>query len=711
MKLLVRLLSISSGLLIAIFYSSKVELPVYSQTSPDGNIKLTFNIDTKGIPFYTINYLKDTLIYKSQLGIDFTDTRSLKDNFELIDVEYKTINSSYKPLYGENEEIDQSHNQITIYLKEKYRNGKDLTLQFKIFNDGVGFRYLFPTQKKFKTFRIKEEQTEFNIKRNAYAWWIPANYVSDEMLYNASPLNKVDSIIKGKFIKGANEFYMKNDASTIVGFNTPLTLYSQKGYYLAFHEAEQLDYADTKIILQKKNGSYKLKTFLTPSSSEPYKVMGKGEYKTPWRAIIIAKSPSQLAESNLIFNLNQTPDKRIKYEEWAKPIKYVGIWWGYHIGKYGWDYVTDKPHGATTENAKAYIDFAAQNGFDAVLVEGWCDYLSDSVAKSLKLKNYKDIPHKLRNYTQPFPDYNLEEVAAYAKSKKTQLIAHNETMGMTQNYEAQLEKNFQYYQSLGIHYVKTGYAWYIENGKYYHQEQFNIQHYTKVMQMAAKYQINLIVHEGNKDTGLRKQYPNLMTRESVRGNEYNAWDKAMGNPPEHETILPFTRQLAGPIDFTPGIFDITFDKYKELQRVNTTKAKQLALYVVLYSPIVMAADLIENYEKDSAFQFIKSVPVNWQKTKVLKAEIGNYVVTARKNGENWYVGGITDENSRELKVNFSFLDSKKKYRATFYTDAESTSLDQNPTKVKIFNQEIDNKAEILIKLAQSGGFAIKIEAL
>jgi alpha-glucosidase len=451
----------------------------------------------------------------------------------------------------------------------------------------------------------------------------------------------------------------------------------------------------------------KLTSELVPSPDSAT-VKAKTPFKTPWRTIQIADKPGDLMVSDLILNLNESSQFKDD-TTCCKPLKYIGIWWGYHLGKWSWEPGDKKrEHGANTANSKIYIDFAAKHHIKGLLIEGWNPALTDTSFARTFSKSSGDYPMGLRDYTKGHPDFDLIEVARYAREKDVELMLLDETMGAVRNFEAQMEKAFKLYDSLGIHYIKAGHAWYIENKEHFHKDQWKIQYDMRVLQAASKYHINVIAHESNKDTGLRRRFPNYQSREAARGNEYNAWDKAMGNPPEHETIIPFTRGLAGPIDYTPGIFDLTFDKYKGPQRVNTTKAKQLSLYVVLYSPVTMAADLIENYENDPAFKFIEDVPITWDETKVLNAEIGEYVTVARRSGADWYLGSLTDENARELDVPLSFLEEGKKYKAEIYADSPKTDLKTNPGAIEISQMEVTKNTALKIKMAESGGVAVRI---
>jgi alpha-glucosidase len=443
------------------------------------------------------------------------------------------------------------------------------------------------------------------------------------------------------------------------------------------------------------------------SWSDGVKVRGATPFQTPWRTIQIAEKAGDLITSYLILNLNE-PNK-LGDVSWVHPGKYVGIWWGMHLGTYTWG--SGPRHGATTENAKRYIDFAARYGFPGVLIEGW------NVGWDGEWTSHGD----LFSFTTPYDDFDIEEVTAYAAAKGVQIIGHHETGAAVANYERQMEDAFAFYRALGIDTVKTGYVGWGQGikrrdeagnlvGLEWHHGQYMVQHYRKVVETAARYHIMLDVHEPIKDTGIRRTYPNMMTREGARGQEYNAWGGDGGNPPEHTTILPFTRLLAGPMDFTPGIFDLLFNEARPNNRVNTTLAKQLALYVVIYSPLQMAADLPENYEGHPAFQFIVDVPVDWQDTQVLNAQIGDYVTIVRqdRNSEDWYLGSITDENGRTLEAPLTFLDSDRKYVAEIYADAAAADWATNPLPVEIDRVLVDRNTILSLKLAPGGGQAIRI---
>jgi len=669
--------------------------------SPDKKNQVHFLLKN-GKAYYYLQHKNTRIIDTSGMGFELEGNENF-GALELIKSSVFSQTAKWNPVYGQQKTIEDNYNQILFELKEKSGKQRKISIEFRAYNEGIGFRYIFPEQKDFLEFKIKNELSEFNFAADATAWWFQTHYDSYEILYNKSKISEIRSTILNKKTLSENELYMKNDAAHLPAINTPASFVFSDSLLVAIHEAALIDYAEMSLLCDSIHKT-KFTSTLTPYKNG-VKVLCKTPIQSPWRVIMIAQSAAKLAESNLILNFNE-PCK-IEETSWIKPFKYIGIWWGYHVGKYSWDYpgTPKNPHGANTENAMKHIDFAAKYKIPYLLVEGWNAKL-DSVNNADA--SVSQISADLRSYTTSHPDYDLEKVVAYAKSKGVKIIIHNETMGQVGNYENQMEKAYQYYNQLGIDAIKTGYAWYIENGKFYHSGQWMVNHFNKTVSTAAKYKIMLDVHECIKPTGLMRTWPNLMTQEGQRGNEYNAWDKAHGNPPAHTTILPFTWMLAGYMDFTPGIFDITFDKYKKEQRVNTTIAHQLALYVVLYSPWQMAADLIENYENHPCFQFIMDVPVNWDESHILDGKIGEYIITARKSGEDWYLGSITNENSRKLQIGFNFLDSNLKYKAQIYADSKETDLKSAPEKYQITNIEVTQNTIYEANLSAGGGLAIRI---
>jgi alpha-glucosidase len=635
-------------------------------SSPDGKINITIEV-IKGQIFYSASKENNSIIGKSKLGFEFKNMPLLGNKVDIIHTESRSFNETWEQPWGEKRLIENRYDELTVYVQERKGLRRSFSLVFRVFNDGFGFRYEIPKQAKLDSFSIMNELTEFVMAGNHNAWWIPA-YKDRfyESLYRKTPVSRMDTVC------------------------TPLTMETKEGKYITIHEANLTDYAAMNLFCVD---SSRLICDLTPWSTGE-KVVGKTPFLTPWRVVIIADNPGDLVTSHLILNLNE-PSK-IEDLSWIKPGKFIGIWWGMHQGIYTWS--QGPHHGATTANAKKYIDFAAENGISGVLVEGWNrGWDGDWTQQG------DDF-----SFTQPYPDFDIHEVVSYASSKNVKLIGHHETGGAVTNYENQLEEAFKMYQQLGVDIVKTGYVSSLLDGKERHSSQYGVRHYRKVIETAARYRIMVDIHEPVMPTGLQRTYPNLMTQEGVRGQEWDAWSTDGGNPPEHTTIIPFTRGLAGPMDFTPGTFDFT-NHVLPYTRVRTTLAKQLALYVVLYSPLQMASDLPENYRNNKAFEFIKMVPVDWEESRILDARIGDYVVTARKdrNSEDWYVGAITDENMRELTIDLSFLLSEKSYLAQIFKDGDHASWENNPTGISYLEIKVDSSQKLALSLASGGGQAIR----
>jgi alpha-glucosidase len=576
--------------------------------------------------------------------------------------------------------VRDHHNELKVSVAETASPNRRFDVVFRLFNDGVGFRYEVPEQPNLGEFAITEELTEFALANDARTWWIPSNRPRldrSEMLYSSSPVSVVDSV------------------------QTPVTMETRDGStFIVIHEANLVDYARMNLRGSRMENRT-LRAALAPYA-DGSKVRGRTPFVTPWRTIQLADRAVDLAPSVLGLNLN--PPSVLENTGWIRPMKYVGIWWGMHIGTMTWS--SGPKHGATTANTRRYIDFAAANGIGGVLVEGWnLGWDGDWIAN-----------RNAFSFTQPYPDYDLRGLAAYAKQQGVKLIVHNETSGGVENYERQMDSAFALYHSLGLDAIKSGYVTDLTSEGHSHHGQYMVRHYRRVIEKAAQYGIMLDVHEPIHDTGERRTYPNMMSREGARGQEYNAWGGEGGNPPEHETILFFTRLLAGPMDFTPGIFDILIERgtgrprTPEEPRVRTTLAKQLALYVVLYSPLQMAADLPENYERQPAFQFIRDVAVDWDTTRVLEGRIGDYVVVARRerNGQNWFVGAITDEEARTFDIPLSFLEPGRQYVAEIYADGANANWLSNPLPVTITRRTVTRATRLRLVLAPGGGQAIRI---
>ncbi|MFO7889105.1 MAG: glycoside hydrolase family 97 protein [bacterium] len=647
---------------VSILNCSKLK-SVQSITSPDGKMTIHFSL-TDSSPSYWIDYKKQTVINTSRLGFDFKNIPPLKKNFQILNSSFSKADSSWSPVWGIEKKIQNMYNEMIITLEEKNESKRTMKIIFRAYNDGVAFRYVLPNQTSMDSLNITSENTEFNLTDNHTVWWYPADYESYEHLYRTSRLVELNST------------------------NTPLTIKTDKGIYISIHEADLTDYAD--MTLQKaKNTQYNLTANLVPWP-DGIKIKASLPMKTPWRTIQICNNPGDLITSTLILNLNKSC--KLQDTSWIKPIKYIGIWWGMHIRKHTW--YAGPNHGATTENSIKYIDFAADNKISGLLIEGWNQGWETWGSEE-----------NIQNYTKSYPDFNLEKVARYARKRGIELIGHHETGGNVPNYEKQLDDAFTYYKNLGISYVKTGYAGRIIPKGMHHHGQWMVNHYRKVVKKAAEYQIMIDAHEPIKPTGISRTYPHMMTREGGRGMEYNAWSE--GNTPEHTTILPFTRLLAGPMDYTPGIFDLYFNKYQKVRRVWTTLSKQLAYYVILYSPLQMASDLIENYKNQTAFTFIQDVPVTWDATKVISSEIGDYIIMVRKYKNQWFLGGITDEYPRQLSISLDFLENNKKYIAEIYCDDIETGLFENPTKIEIGTYAVNSNDSLNIALSTSGGIAVK----
>jgi len=636
-----------------------------------------------GVPMYSVDRGNSPIILPSKLGFELNG-HSLAGEFELIEETFlDQVDETWEQPWGEKQWIRNNYNASVYTLRTMGEDPWMLRVHFRAYDDGVAFRYEILPHETIGDIEIMDELTEFVLAADHSAWWIPAyQWNRYEFLYENTSVSELDVV------------------------HTPVTMETHDGYYLSFHEAALVDYAS--MALQRKDG-LTLEADLA-EWSDGVKVRGSLPIVTPWRTIQIAETPGDLITSYLILNCNE-PNK-LEDVSWIEPTKYVGIWWEMHLGTSTW--FQGEKHGATTENTRYQIDFAADHGFDAVLVEGWnVGWDGDWIANADSF-----------SFTQPYPDYDLHGLADYALESGVRLIAHNETSVGILNYERQMEDAYKLYQKLGIRAIKSGYVGHRKEikrrdpvsgevlGLEWHHGQWMVNHYQKSVELAAQYQIMVNVHEPIKDTGLRRTWPNLITREGARGQEFNAWAEDGGNPPDHTSIIPFTRLLSGPMDFTPGIFDLHFPDSRPDNRVQTTLMKQLALYVVIYSPLQMAADLLENYEDQPAFQFIEDVPVDWEDTVVLNAKIGDYLTIARKdrNGDDWYLGSVTDENPREFSVVLDFLDEGREYTAQVYADADDADWDTNPYAHTISEQIVSHGQTYSISLAPGGGQAVRFIA-
>lgn len=625
-------------------------------TSPDGRIKVS--VQTEGGQLsYSISQDSESLIVPSKLGFELMGGNILGDNTEILSVTHSSHKETWETVWGESRLIEDNHNSMIVHTAH-------LDIEFRVFNDGVGFRYIFPDD--LGEFRIREELTEYKFARADHKiWWMPRSEPYYEAYGKHTAFDEIDCAY------------------------TPVTITGADGRFYSIHEAALLDFA--KVNLEGSDAST-LKTSLTKWSD------GTGVYvtdtrTTPWRTIIITDRAGGLIESHLMLNLNE-PCK-IEDTSWCKPGKYIGIWWELHKYMRTWYY--GPQHGATTERTKEYIDFAAAHNIQAVLVEGWNKGWDGNW-----MKNSTGF-----SFTEAYPDYDFDEVMKYAASKGVQMIIHNETAANTEHYFSQIDSAYALYQKYGMHYIKTGNVNLLMDGKEEHDGQYGVNRLHEIVEKAAQYQINVDEHEPCIPTGLCRTWPNLMTGEAIRGQEHDAWEADGGNKPEHQTVCPFIRGLAGPMDYTFGTFDFS-NPNTPTSRVKTTISKQLAQYVVIYSPLQMASDLYEAYEGVKAFDFISDVPTDWEQTKVLDAVIGDYVVTARqeRGGSDWYLGAITDENARTLDVPLSFL-GKGKWMAQIYEDTPQTSYETSPETYQYREVEVSAKEVLSLKLATSGGCAIR----
>ncbi|WP_423126959.1 glycoside hydrolase family 97 protein [Gaoshiqia sp. Z1-71] len=651
-------------LAVCIACQPKTEPLVYELTSPNGANKIQFELKN-GQPGYSVSQSDLQILFLSKLGFVFCNQDSLYSGLEIKDMQTSSFNETWEQVWGEKHFIRNHYNQLSVTLQEKTGKKRRFEIQFRAFDDGIAFRYVYPEQAGSDSLFIFDELTEFNLKDDGNAWWIPAYRDNRyEYLFTKSPVSELDTV------------------------HTPLSIESDNGLFLSLHEADLVDYAS--MTLAHTSGT-KLKCDLVPWS-DGVKVKTKAPFQTPWRTLQIGRTPGDLVTSYLILNLNE-PNK-LEDTSWIRPSKYMGIWWGMHIGKYTfWE---SPKQGATTENAKEYIDFAAKNGIDRLLIEGW--------NKGWTPQWYENAMHMF-SFTECADGFDIEKVVEYGNSKGVKLIGYHETGSNLINYLDQIDEGMALYRKLGMHDIKIGQVGSRLNMKEWHHGQFGVNYYRYVLEKAAEHQLAVNFHEPIKDTGERRAYPNMMAREGARGQEYDAWSE--GNPPSHMCILPFTRLLAGPMDFTPGIFDVD-TKQGYGRKVHSTVAKQLSYYVILYSPIQMLADLPSNYEGKPEFKFLLDVPVDWEDTNVLNGEIGEYITVARKDrhSDNWFLGSMTNEEARQLPVSLSFLDEGAEYTATIYADAPGTGYEHKPMAVEITVQTVQSTDTLQLSLGEGGGCAI-----
>ena len=650
-----------------IFFSQN---KTYELSSPKGKNKIKFEL-VNNAPKYAVSHGKTQVISPSDMGFLLKNNEDLSQNFEILKVENSTFDETWDQVWGEKKKIRNHYNQMVVKLQQKNQNKRKLDIQFRAYDDGVAFRYVYPNQNDKDSIFIMDEKTTFNLKEDGQAWWIPAYKENRyEYLYQKSPVSKLDTV------------------------HTPLTIESNSGLKLSFHEANLIDFASMTLV---NTIGTQLKSDLVPWA-DGVKVRVKNSFTSSWRTIQIGEKAGDLIDSYLILNLNE-PNK-LGNPTYFKPYKYTGIWWGMHIGKYTfWE---SEKQGATTKNAFDYIDFTAKEGFHHMLIEGW--------NKGWTPQWYENHMHMF-SFTKTADNFDLEKVVDYGNKKGVELIGCHETGSNLINYLKEVDAGFALYQKLGIHTVKIGHVGSKLNMKEWHHGQFGVNYFRYILQKAAEYNLAVFYHEPIKDTGERRTYPNMLAREAARGQEYNAWSE--GNPPSHVVILPFTRMLSGPMDYTPGVLDVEIKQGYPGKRIHGTTAQQLAMYVVFYSPIQMLADLPENYTGKPELQFLKDVPTDWDNTIVLNGEIGEYITTVRKdrNSNDWFLGSMTNEKSRDLSVSLSFLDKNVRYEAQIYADAKGTSETVNPTAVAISKKIVKSTDVLQLHLGGAGGTAIRFKKL
>ena len=678
------------------------------QSSPDGNVVLTFSLKADGTPSYKVTYKNKAVINESTLGFTLKKAEPLTNNFKVVDTKKSTFKETWKPVWGEESEILNHYNELLVQLQQEKTHRK-MNIRFRVYNEGVGFRYEFPSPKELTYFVVEEELSQFAMTGDHTAWWIPGDYDTQEYDYTESKLSEIRGLMKQAVTENVSQF-----AFSPTGVQTSLMMKTKDGLYINLHEAALVNYSLMNLNLDDK--TFVFQSWLTPDA-QGAKGYLQAPCHSPWRTIMVSDDARKILASRLILNLNEPC--AIADTSWIKPVKYVGVWWEMITGKNSWSYTNDLPavdlntvdytktkpngtHGATNEEVRKYIDFAAKHGFDQVLVEGWNIGWEDWFGHK---KDY------VFDFITPYPDFDLKALNDYAHSKGVKLMMHHETSGSTRNYERHMKAAYELMNQYGYNAVKSGYVGDILPVGEHHYSQSTINHYLYAIKEAAKHKIMVNAHEAVRPTGICRTYPNMIGNESARGTEYEAFG---GNKVFHTTILPFTRLQGGPMDYTPGIFE-TEMKYvnpNNNSQIRSTLARQLALYVTMYSPLQMAADLPENYEKHmDAFQFIKDVPVDWQKSVYLEAEPGRYITIARKDkhSNDWYVGCTAHEGGHTSELLLNFLDKGKKYEATIYADAKDANWKTNPKAYTITKQKVNAKTKLKLTAAKGGGFAISIK--
>lgn len=692
--------------------------------SPNGNLELKFWLQNNGEPTYSLTYKGKDVIKPSKLGFELKAQKTLNNfddfsvketngegnlysGFSVVNTETATVDETWKPVWGEVKEIRDNYNELAVTLNQKATD-RTIVIRFRLFNDGLGFRYEFPEQKNLTYFVIKEEKTQFAMAGDHTAYWIPGDYDTQEYDYTTSKLSEIRGLMEKSVTANVSQTSFSN-----TGVQTALMMKTADGLYINLHEAALIDYACMHLNLDDKNMIFE--AWLTPDAKGDKGYM-QAPSQSPWRTVIVSDDARDILASHITLNLNE-PNK-IEDTSWIKPVKYVGVWWEMITGKSTWAYTDELPtvqlgitdyskvkpngkHGATTENVKKYIDFAAKHGFDGVLVEGWNEGWEDWFGNS---KDY------VFDFVTPYPDFDVVAIREYAKSKGVKMIMHHETSASVRNYERHMDEAYKFMKDNGYDAVKSGYVGNILPRGENHYSQWLVNHYQYAIEKAADYKIMVNAHEAVRPTGVGRTWPNLIGNESARGTEYQAFG---GSKPNHTTVLPFTRLIGGPMDYTPGIFEMDIEKINpdNKSHVNTTIANQLALYVTMYSPLQMAADFPETYEKFiDAFQFIKDVALDWDDSKYLEAEPGDHVTVARKakGTDNWFIGSVCGENGYTSNISFDFLDPNTEYIATIYGDAKDAHYKTNPQAYDIRKVVVTNKSQLSQHLAPGGGYAISL---
>ena len=676
--------------------------------SPEGKFVMEFSLQNDGTPTYSLKYKNKDIVKTSKLGLELKDDKkSLLNDFTVVDTKTTTFDETWKPVWGEVDNIRNHYNELAVTLNQKGTD-RQIIIRFRLFDDGLGFRYEFPAQKNLTYFVIKEERTQFAMAGDHTAFWIPGDYDTQEYDYTKSKLSEIRGLSQKAYTANVSQ---KNFSPT--GVQTSLMLKTNDGIYINLHEAALINYSCMHLNLDDKNMIFE--SWLTPDAKGDKGYMQAPSH-SPWRTVMVSDDAREILASKMTYNLND-PSK-IDNTSWIKPVKYVGVWWEMITGKSSWSYTNDFPtvqlgvsdfskakpsgtHGANNANVKKYIDFAAANGFDAVLVEGWNEGWEDWFGHS---KDY------VFDFVTPYPDFDVKGLHEYAKSKGIKIIMHHETSGSVRNYERHMDKAYQFMKDNGYDAVKSGYVGDILPRGENHYDQWIVNHYQYAIEKAADYKIMVNAHEAVRPTGIARTYPNLIGNEAARGTEYQAFG---GSKPNHVTVLPFTRLIGGPMDYTPGIFEMDISKMNpdNKSHVNSTICNQLALYVTMYSPLQMAADTPDNYNRfPDAFQFIKDVAIDWSESKYIEAEPGDFITVARKakGTNNWFVGNVNGDNSRTSNIDFSFLEKGKKYTATIYADAKEAHYKTNPQAYTIKKIAVTNKSKLSQLSAPGGGYAISI---